>query len=202
MRDVEKEKAALAVQHTKAQEEVSDIERMEQEYMADLANKKAQEDAARAQLDKVFSDIEWSKNKYAGGAMAWPLPGFSTISSPYGTRFSGQDFHTGMDITGSGCYGHDIVAANDGVVAKVNYTYTNGVGYGIYLIIDHGVDENGNSISTLYGHCSAIGVSAGQTVTRGQVIAQVGQTGWATGPHLHFEVRINGSSVNPYPYVS
>jgi murein DD-endopeptidase MepM/ murein hydrolase activator NlpD len=199
--EVESEKAILDTQHTQAANKVQDINRQEQEYLADLAKNKSIQDQAQAQLDDVFRAIEWSKNAYAGGQMAWPLPGYSQLSSVFGYRFGGNDYHTGMDITGGSCYGKNIVAANDGIVKVANWSYSPGVGYGIYLIVDHGVDENGNSIATLYGHCSNLYVAEGDTVSRGETIAAVGSTGWSTGPHLHFEVRINGSAVNPASYV-
>jgi murein DD-endopeptidase MepM/ murein hydrolase activator NlpD len=201
---LEKEKADLAAMHAKAAQQVQDINIMEQEYMANLAANKAKQDAAQAELDDVFQRIEWSKNPYSGGVMAWPVPGFSTISSTYGWRFSGNDFHTGMDITGNGdgrVNGAPIVAAADGVVKMVNTSYTQGTGYGIYLIIDHGVNGDGQSVSTLYGHCSALLVSLGQEVKRGEAVAQVGSTGWSTGPHLHFEVRLDGKHTEPSQYL-
>lgn len=190
----------LAKQLSTAQLKVQDLVEMERAFKADLEKNKALQEAAKAELDRIFKEIEWSKNAYAGGVMAWPLPGFSSISSEYGLRFGGADNHTGIDITGSGVHGHQIVAANSGTVAKVNLSWSPGVGYGIYVIVDHGI-KDGVSISTLYAHCSKILVSEGQTVTRGQAIAEVGSTGWSTGPHLHFEVRLNGKHVNPRPYI-
>lgn len=199
--EVESQRQELAVQYQDAANEVFSIEQMEKEYMADLAKNKAMQDQMKSQMDKLYRELEFAKFAYAGGEMQWPLPGFSTLSSTYGSRFGGSDFHTGTDITGSGCFGASIVAANDGVVKFVNTSYSNGVGYGIYVILDHGVNENGKSVSTLYAHCSAITVSVGQTVKRGQEIAKVGSTGWSTGPHLHFEVRLDGSHVNSLPYI-
>ena len=99
--------------------------------------------------------------------------------------------HTGTDLAAP--MGTPVYAADNGYVIKAVYTYT---GYGVHIIIDHG-----NGISTLYGHCSALYVSQGQYVTRGQVIAAIGSTGWSTGPHLHFEVRVNNTPVNPAPYI-
>ena len=200
-REAEQKKQHLGVQQEKAQLQIHDIKSMEQAFLADLEKNKKIQDAAQAELDRIFREIEWSKNAYAGGVMAWPVPGYSSVTSEFGPRFGGTNMHTGIDISGTGVHGASIVAANDGVVAKVNFAYSQGVGYGIYVIVDHGIDSNGNSISTLYAHCSSISVSAGQQVKRGQTIAAVGSTGWSTGPHLHFEVRINGNPVNPRPYI-
>ena len=103
--------------------------------------------------------------------------------------------HKGIDIAGSGIYGKPIVAANAG---KVIVAFTNdspGYSYGKYVMIDHG----GQNV-TLYGHCSKLNVSAGQYVNKGDTIAFVGSTGNSTGPHLHFEIRRNGSTVNPMNY--
>lgn len=199
-------KNKLDVQSQIAQIQVQDLDQMQREYEADRAANKKLQDAAKSELDRIFREIEWSKNAYAGGAMAWPLPAYApgrggNVTCEFGPRFGGSDYHTGIDLSGSGVYGSNIVAANDGKVVVANWAWRAGVGYGIYVIIDHGVDNNGNSISTLYAHCSNILVSVGQEVKRGQAIAQVGSTGWSTGPHLHFEVRINQKQVNPRPYI-
>ena len=156
---------------------------------------KAEIDKMMAQVQSEINDIYASyesQGEYTGGVMTWPVPGYTGITSYYGWRFNNTDFHTGIDISGSNIYGRNIVAAADGVVIKAQETYVQGVGYGRYLIIDHG-----GNISTLYGHTSQLLVSEGDHVTRGQAIAKVGSTGWSTGPHLHFEVRENGTAVNP-----
>lgn len=199
--EVEVQKQNLSVQYNDAANQVQNIEQMEREYNADLEKNKAMQDKMKADMDRLYRELEFAKFAYAGGEMAWPVPGFSTISSYYGPRFGGSDYHTGTDITGTGCYGANIVAANDGVVKFVNTSYSHGVGYGIYVILDHGVNSSGKSVSTLYAHCSSIAVSVGQTVKRGDVIASVGSTGWSTGPHLHFEVRLDGKHVNSLPYI-
>lgn len=202
----ENEKQKLSVQIGKVQSEVQNLAEMERAYRADLANNKKIQEAAKAELDKIYREIEWSKNAYAGGAMAWPIPAYTVpgngyVSCEVGPRFGGTDYHTGMDISGGGIYGSNIVAVNDGTIVKANWANSPGRGYGIYVIIDHGVNENGQSVSTLYGHMSNISVQEGQSVKRGQIIGQVGSTGWSTGPHLHFEVRLNGKWTNPRPYL-
>jgi len=124
----------------------------------------------------------------ASGHFIWPAQG--PVVSPFGMRWhpilGGYRMHTGIDIAAS--YGAPIIASDDGVVL---YTGWYG-GYGNTVILDHG-----SGLSTLYAHCSAILVSQGQQVARGQAIARVGATGYATGPHLHFEIRVNGVPVNP-----
>ena len=107
-----------------------------------------------------------------------------------------DSFHTGVDFTGSNVNGKKVVAANAGTVTFTKSTYIAGVGYGKYLILDHG-----GGYSTLYAHLSSINVSVGDEVRKGENIANVGSTGWSTGPHLHFEIRVNGKHTNPLPYL-
>jgi len=128
------------------------------------------------------------------GSFMWPMEG-GEISSFYGLRADpfgrgGGDYHPGLDIANA--YGTPIKAACTGKVVQAGW---NG-GYGQYVRIDHG-----NGQETAYGHMSAIAVEAGQAVQRGEVIGYVGSTGASTGPHLHFEVLENGSTVNPLEFV-
>lgn len=125
-----------------------------------------------------------------GGSLAWPVSG--TITSPFGYRHNpfgpGMDFHPGLDIGAP--MGTTISAAAGGTVIQAGWYG----GYGNFIVIDHG-----GGVSTGYGHCSQIFVAAGQTVQRGQAIGAVGSTGASTGPHLHFEVRVDGKPVDPAP---
>ena len=121
------------------------------------------------------------------GQFTWPVPSCKSVSSYYGYRWG--RLHSGIDISGGGVYGKTIVAADKGTVTKIRYDAN---GYGHYLIISHN-----NGYSTLYAHCSKILVSVGETVSKGQAIAKVGSTGRSTGPHLHFEIRVNGTAKNP-----
>ena len=135
------------------------------------------------------------------GSMAWPVPGFYHVTSPFGMRMHPvlhvMKMHTGIDIGKNGSQpiaGAAIVAASSGTVISAGYRD----GYGNTVIIDHG-----NGVVTLYAHqpSGGIKVSVGQHVTKGQRIGTVGMSGYATGPHLHFEVRVNGSPVNPMSYL-
>ena len=127
-----------------------------------------------------------------GGALNWPLGG--PITSPFGWRVhpitGASRFHSGIDIGGD--YGDTIHAAGAGIVSYAGWIS----GYGYAVIIDHG-----GGISTLYGHNQALLVSEGQSVSQGQAIAECGSTGNSTGPHCHFEVRVDGEPVDPMGYL-
>ena len=136
-----------------------------------------------------------TKVTYSGGLMIWPIPGYTTITSYYGMRvhpITGvYKLHSGVDVGAP--TGAKFVAMADGTVVKAAYT----TGYGNMVIIDHG-----GGIQTLYAHGSAIIASQGQKVSAGDPVLKVGSTGYSTGPHAHFEVRVNGNTVNPLNYVS
>ena len=121
----------------------------------------------------------------------WPVPFTKKITSPYGNREGG--FHKGIDIACAGVLGTNIIASEGGKVIVASYGST---GYGNHVIIDHG-----NGKQTVYGHCQKLFVKNGQKVSQGEVIGTVGSTGDSTGPHLHFEIRINGQAKNPQQYV-
>ena len=118
----------------------------------------------------------------ATGSYIWPCPSSTYITSRYGNRihpiFGTERFHSGIDI--SAAEGATVLAADGGTVTVATYSSS----YGNYVMIYHT-----NGTYTLYAHMSSLAVSAGQTVTQGQTIGYVGSTGWATGPHLHFEIR-------------
>ncbi len=143
-----------------------------------------------------------STGKYDSKWMHWPVPTVRAVSSHYGPRWSGT--HKGLDIANGSIpiYGQNIVAAASGTVIYANSSNWWGGGYGYYVVIDHGRNSSGQTVSTLYAHCSAVNVSVGQKVTAGKtVIGRAGSSGNVSGPHLHFEVRINGYPVNPWNYV-
>lgn len=144
----------------------------------------------------------------SGSGFAWPTPGFVNRSSEW---FEDREVynHGGIDIAGAGIMGTPVVAAADGTVVATNSSCTHnwgksyscgcGGGYGNYVMISHAGGK-----MTVYGHLTSLTVSSGQSVSRGQVIGYVGSTGNSTGPHLHYECRLNGVRYNPmseYPYM-
>lgn len=158
------------------------------------ANEQLSEEIAdlQAAADAVTSQIkDYGSSGSYSGAMIWPVSG--SISCEYGYRYCpyhGYELHTGIDIAvGTGT---SVKAAASGIVKQAYYNSS----YGNMVLID-----NGGGIYTLYAHNSSLLVSAGQKVSQGQVIAKSGSTGNSTGPHVHFEVRVNGQYVNPRNYL-
>jgi murein DD-endopeptidase MepM/ murein hydrolase activator NlpD len=169
-----------------------------QGYKLQLDQLEKQEDELIKQSDAINREIKnlMSKKIYFGGIMRWPISlSYTSISSSFGNRFhpvlKKYKLHTGIDIRAG--TGVSITAAAKGKVIVSGWR----TGYGNTVIIDHG-----GGIATLYGHASKLLVNVGNEVKAGQTIAKVGSTGWATGPHLHFEVIKNNSPVNPLKYVT
>ena len=156
----------------------------------------AQEEALESDIQNKIAELERQEaasSITSTGSYIWPLPGYSP-GSAYGWRmhpiFNEMRFHAGEDIGAPS--GTPILAADSGVASVYP---DNGNGYGNYIMINHG----GGRV-TLYAHMSAFAISGGATVTQGQVIGYVGSTGNSTGPHLHFEVRVNGATTDPKQY--
>lgn len=176
----------------------SDIQSKEaaiREYEADIAAQtetiQALEAAVAEERKKLAAE---QGRKYDGGIFKWPAPSYTRISDDYGNRIHPilgiQQFHNGIDMAAPG--GSSILAAYDGTVVAAAYSSS----MGNYVMIDHG-----DSLYTIYMHASALYVSKGQEVSKGDKIAAVGSTGRSTGNHLHFSVRLNGSYVNPHSYL-
>jgi len=160
-----------------------------------LAQQRSDLNAKKAELNKIGPTI------LKGGRLGWPVPGYNQLGDGFGMRMDPikhiMKLHKGVDIPAPG--GTPIVSAENGTVLIAQWVR----GYGNTVIIDHGKLANGDSLWTLYGHIRNGGtkVKAGEQVTRGEEIAEVGTTGDSTGNHLHFEVRINNQAVNPVPYL-
>ncbi|MBO5148055.1 MAG: peptidoglycan DD-metalloendopeptidase family protein [Clostridia bacterium] len=149
-------------------------------------------------IEKKIQELEkmYEEYSYSSSGLMWPSRDSTRIASYYGWRevhpvYGYGRMHYGIDIDAA--YGTDILSSADGVVTLVLF---DDVGYGWYIIVYHG-----DGISTLYAHCSKVLVKEGQNVKQGQVLGLVGTTGASTGPHIHYEVRVNGKPQNPLDYV-
>lgn len=196
--------ATMKANQTKTAKVLENTKTVRENFISKLSE---QEKSIQEQIDEYntrFAEInseilkmamDGIDTQYIGGELAWPVPGYTRISSKYGMRthpITGvYKLHTGVDI--SAPMGANFIAANDGIVTKAGYNSA----YGNMVIIDHG-----GGVSTLYAHGSEILVQVGQTVKRGEVVLKVGSTGYSTGPHAHFEVRLNGVVTDPMPYIT
>lgn len=190
------EQTYIAMQNNKTiqQSYIEQLSDDEKQLQNKIEEYKAEEQRIQNLID--FASGMGYEGEYTGGLMAWPVAKSGTyITSDYGIREHPVQGvikkHTGIDIGNAG-YGAPVIATTDGVVS---YAGEMG-GYGKCVMINHG-----NGISTLYGHGQAIHTEVGKKVKKGDLIMEVGSTGVSTGPHLHFEVRINGTAVDPKPYL-
>ncbi len=209
---LEAEKAELEEQIAAAVEVINQLQDDIDAAKAEYAKAAAAEAAAQASINAIIAQMQaeeeaarqeaaQNNQQYTGtgstatGTYIWPCPSSTYVTSAFGMRdhplFGDERPHSGIDIAGSA--GSEVLAADSGTVAVATYSSS----YGNYVTIYH---SNGDY--TLYAHMSSLAVSAGQSVTQGDVIGYVGSTGWATGPHLHFEIRVNGSTVDPLSYFS
>ncbi len=141
---------------------------------------------------KVYQEGTVIGDGVSTGTFVWPVPGCTNIYWGFGYRDGA--YHAGIDVSDGNTYGLPIIASDGGTVTALNNTGRGS--YGMYVLIDHG-----NGYQTMYAHCSSVSVSVGQKVAQGEVIGRVGNTGYSTGPHLHFEIRVDGVHVDPRPFV-
>ena len=196
--ELETEKAALEVQIDEATQMIVDLEAQLETDRAAYEEQLAKEAALEADIQEMIAELERQEaanSIVSTGTYIWPLPGYRP-GSAYGWRihpiWGDRRFHAGEDIGAP--MGTSILAADSGIATVIP---DNGNGYGNYIMINHG----GGRV-TLYAHMSGFAVSNGATVTQGQTIGYVGSTGNSTGPHLHFEVRVNGATTDPKGYFS
>ncbi|HEY4027266.1 MAG TPA: peptidoglycan DD-metalloendopeptidase family protein [Candidatus Dormibacteraeota bacterium] len=197
------EEARLLQARAAQQAALAYYEQLEAQYQV----QRQQVEAEKAQIDELVTQLQAQYDGAArglgggSGRFAWPERGPVTqgfgctdlLGEPYDPNCPTRHIHTGIDI---GCgFGTPIGAADAGIVSYVNYGW--GGGYGNFVLMTHG-----NGFATLYAHLSAIAVTTGQPVRRGQVIGAEGSTGFSTGPHLHFEIRFYGAYQNPLSYLA
>ena len=196
---------------------VADQQRVEQELQEEIRRKQEEAERRRKEEEERRRKEEEERKKqaeangeeyveqdvstftsYKDTGFIWPVPTVRNMTDTYGDRYIQEEgrtaFHGGIDINKPGCYGEPIVASAGGEVITAGDT---GNGFGYHVVIDHG-----NSIATLYGHCSSLAVKAGDIVKQGDVIGYIGSTGYAYGNHCHFEVRVNGQRTDPLNYVN
>lgn len=187
-----KKTQVLANTKTMREYYISKLSTEEQELQAKIDEYNNQVASIEAEI-KLLALNSISED-YIGGAMIWPVPGYTSITSEYGMRVhpitGAYKLHTGVDIGAP--LGANFVAAANGIVSKATFN----AAYGNMVIIDHG-----GGVQTLYAHGSEILVQVGQTVEAGTPILKVGSTGYSTGPHAHFEIRIDGQTINPIDYL-
>ena len=222
---LEREKAELLTlqesteaKHASVEQLLSEKEKELKNYESQIANAEAQASqhqaeiaAQEAQIAQMEAELKRQEEEARRKAEAqgqtyktvsigditftWPCPASSRITSYFGSREAPTEGastnHKAVDIGAS--TGTDIIAAADGQVSIATYSAS----AGNYIMLNHG-----GGVTTVYMHCSKLLVSAGESVKKGQVIAKVGSTGYSTGPHLHFGVRVNGTYVDPLQYVS
>lgn len=190
----EQEKSAVVLSNIRVLKRSQMNELSEQERNLQNQIDEYQEETQKIEVELLMILTQNLGSEYVGGELCWPAPGYTTITYKYGMRIHPISnifkMHMGIDIAApTGSYA---VSANDGIVVKSEYNAS----YGNMVVVDHG-----GGLSTIYAHGEERLVETGDTVTRGQPVLKVGSTGVSTGPHLHFEVRVNGGWTNPLDYL-
>lgn len=215
MDDAQKAAAALTQEHSElmvlkefaaAKQQTVELLLKEKisEYQNDIEDQEAKIKSIEAEMQRKVEEArkqaEQAGQSYTTASLGninftWPCPSSSRITSRFGARKSpvkgASSNHQGLDIGAP--TGTPIVAAADGTVSIAAYSHSSG---------NHVMINHGGGIYTVYLHCASLGVSEGQAVSKGQTIAAVGSTGYSTGPHLHFGIRVAGNYVDPEKYVS
>lgn len=181
--------------------QIANYEYLKSVYSEEKRVSKAEIEAYQKEIDEIIRQAQLAASGtvvYDDGDWRWPLDSKFTLITTY---FGYSQFHSGnhgaIDIGNGGINGANIYAMKGGEVIIAKTTYKAGYDYGMYVVIDHG-----DGYQSLYAHMSSVYVTVGQMVNQGDVIGLVGSTGWSTGPHLHFEIRKNGTRVDPLQYVN
>lgn len=185
-------KSQLTKKKNEADALLADLSKQVMSNKQNIAKLEAEEEKIAKEIAEAAKEAS-NKKQYVGGSFLWPLTGYTRISSYFGMRthpITGKyKLHTGIDLPAP--KGTPILSANYGTVIRAEYN----TAYGNYVMVDHGGNKK-----TLYAHMSKMSVKKGDEVSKGQKLGEVGTTGYSTGNHLHFEIIINGSQVNPLNY--
>ncbi len=196
MADLENLSATLQTDLANANKLVASASNKLSSAEADLANVEKIEAQCEAKRQELLAGLKHTTNdSYVGGEFSWPLPGkYTKVSSGFGWRIhpvtGAQQFHKGIDIPAP--YGTEIMAINGGTVIECSYNYADGY----YITVNHG-----GGLASFYSHLSKYHVKVGDKVTKGQVIANVGTSGYTTGAHLNINIYLEGNAVNPLDYL-
>lgn len=210
--EIEVEKNNIVAKQNEARRQKSSMDQVivsRESYIRDLNNNarllEAETKELEAESNKIRNEIlaKQNINEKVNSTYLWPVPGFPRVTSPFNPNrlhpiLGYRRPHTGIDIGTQGRKGVDTIAVGFGEVIQSGWSG----GYGNRITIDLGLDDNGNRVSAIYAHLEKRYVGVGQKVSPGTAIGEVGDTGLSTSEHLHFEIRINGTPVNPLKYVS
>lgn len=175
--------------------DADELEKNNLEYLNET--NQAEIDAFEEKLKEIIQAASKPDRPHQEGEWIWPVPGRGYITTYFGWDSYLSRWHKGIDIGDAGINGDPIYCSKAGVVIVAEYTYIPGYSYGKYVVVDHG-----GGYTTTYAHMSGVEAYVGQEVAQGDILGYVGNTGYSFGPHLHFEVRINGEPVDPFNYVS
>lgn len=181
--------------------QISNYEYLKSVYAEEKKVSLAEIEAYEKEIDEIIRQAQLAASGtvvYDDGEWRWPLDSkFTMITTYFGYDAWRNGNHGAIDVGNGGINGANIYAMKSGEVIVAKTTYTPGYDYGMYVVIDHG-----NGYQSLYAHMSSVYVTVGQMVSQSDVIGLVGSTGWSTGPHLHFEIRKDGTRVDPLQYVN
>lgn len=194
----------LAAQNSQIQNKINSLQYQNNENTKEI-------EKCNEEIDRLIREAQAANGAqidYNDGTYLWPLDKkYNYITTYFGYDSWRSGNHGGLDISGGGIANANIYATQSGKVILVSktcshnypkdYYHNCGTTYGNYLVVDHG-----GGMTSLYAHCGSINVSVGQTVKKGDVIAKVGSTGWSTGYHLHFEIRVNNVKKDPFKYTN
>lgn len=195
--DAESAKSTYESDYNKYSAVVSELEDQKSNLQYLINVSEADIEAYEEQIKEIIKQQTNPDKAYQEGEWYWPVPGRSYISCNFGWDADFGRWHKGVDIGDGGIYGDSVLASKAGTVIVAETSYIPGYSYGMYVVVDHG-----GGYTTTYAHLSDVYVYVGQEVAQGESLGAVGSTGYSTGPHLHFEIRLNGEPENPFNYVT